>query len=212
MSDSAAAQSIRSVPQIRMDPITALGAAGSVVGIADIAFKLAKSISKAYTEIASTEVVLQTIVDEVESMGAALSQISDLVHAEEQNVKDGLGFKLFTKTALFDVRKTAEKCLVVFWRIEGTILEKAETNDFEKEIETRRIEFRRQARGKGKGTGREFVLTEGLADAATSFFRRAKWQLKGTIPKLREYCDQLRGFQLVFTVMLATISLQTSLR
>lgn len=193
-----------------MDPITALGAAGSVVGIADVAFQLVKSISKAYAEIASTEVVLRTIIDEVESMGTALSQISNLVSAEERNVKQGLGFKLFTRTALSDVRKTAEKCLVVFWRIEGTILDKAGTSDFEKNIETRRAEFRKQARGKGKGTSREFQLTEDLADVATSFFRRTKWQLKGTIPKLREYCDQLRGYQLVFTVMLATINLQTS--
>lgn len=201
---------VHSASQISMDPITALGAAGSVVGIADVAFQLVKSVSKAYTEIASAEVVLRTITDEVDSMGTALSQISNLVHVEEQNVKDGLGLKLFTETALSDVRKTAEKCLVIFWRIEGTILDKAGTSDFEKEIQTRRAEFRRQAGGKGKQVDAEIRLTEGLADAAKSFFRRTKWQLKGTLPKLREYCDQLRGYQLVFTVMLATISLQTS--
>lgn len=193
-----------------MDPITALEAAGSVVGIADVAFKLVKSISKAYAEIASTEVVLASIIDQVESMGAALNQISDLISTEERNVKQGLGFKLFTPFALSDVRKTAEKCLVIFWRIEGTILEKAGTSEFEKKIQARRAEFRRHVRSKGKATGSEFGLTKGLADAATSFFRTARWQLKGVIPKLKEYSDQLRGYQLVFTVMLATISLQTS--
>ncbi|KKY39332.1 hypothetical protein UCDDA912_g00543 [Diaporthe ampelina] len=87
------------------------------------------------------------MIDEVESMGTALNQISNLVHAEEQNVKKGLGFKLFTATALSDVR-----------RIEGTILERAGNSGFEKEIRTRRAEFRRHVGGKGKGVGAELCI------------------------------------------------------
>lgn len=180
-----------------------------MVGVADVAFKLASSFYKAYTEIAVTKVVLGSILDEVESMGTALKQISDLVSTEQRNVKQRLGFKLFTPVALCDVRKTAEKCLVVFWRIEGTILETAGTSGFEKRIATRRANFCRQARA-GEVRAEEFGLDQGLADKATSFVKRARWQFKGTIPAVKKYCDDLHRYQGVFTLMLVIINIRNS--
>lgn len=188
-----------------MDPITVLGAASSVVGIADFAFKLAQTISKSYSEIASTEVILQSILDEVGSTGNALRSINGLVQDEEDNVKHGEGFQIFTEMALLDVKRTAEKCLLVFWRIEGTILE---TKDFEKDLERRRAAFHKQVRNDHNGI--DIKLAEGLSDAARSFFKKAKWSVKGVLPKLKEYCDQLRGFQLTLTLMLAAINLRIS--
>jgi hypothetical protein len=99
-----------------------LGAIGSVVGIAGFGIQLAHFLNKYVDVYKSAPYILSLVLERIEATNEALEEISELLRLEEDNVKAGKKAQLFSLKALRHVRKTSDKCLTTFWRIEAVII------------------------------------------------------------------------------------------
>lgn len=192
-----------------MDPVTALGAAGSVIGIAGFALQLYASICQFYSNLASAPEELAAILEGLGSTEAALRDINELLKKEEQHEKEGKGRLLFSKNALKTIKDTSSKCLLVFWRIEGTITGKGDSKSFEEGLRRRLEEFNEKLRNHREPP--VIALDEDLAKAATPYYIRLTWAVKGVVSKLQGYCEQLHKFQQTLVLMFLIISLHAQL-
>lgn len=132
-----------------MDPVSALGAAGSVFGIAAFALKLHTTISKLYTQIASVPAGLVAILEELKLTAAALKHINELLETEQRQENNGKPRLLVSSSALDTIRETANKCLLVFWRIEGTITDRCNTDkQSEDQLERRLVQYKEEVQNR----------------------------------------------------------------
>lgn len=194
-----------------MDPITALGAAGSVIGIAGFALQLYQTISKFYTQFTSISEGLGAFLEELGSTASALNHIIDLLQTEKQHERNGKGRLLFSDSALHTIRETADKCLLTFWRIEGTITSKCLDKQFEKDLEKKLVEYHDKVTENSQ-VEPEINLDESLAAAATPYHVRLKWTLRGVQSKLQAYGEQLHKYQQTFSLMFSIINLHVQQR
>lgn len=187
-----------------MDPVTALGAAGSVVGIATFGVQLSAAIYRVYTEIGDAKQSLQAALDGIDSTALALEKIHEFLQIEEWNLKKGRGLLLFSDKAILGVKNTAHKCLVIFWRIEATITNKSGPG-FEQELLDRLLTLKADTK-----SGTEppvFAVDRSLAETASSLRNRVRWKFKGGFSKLEGYSRRLHQFQSSLTLMFSVVSL-----
>jgi len=105
-----------------MDPITALGAAGSVVGIVGFGIQLSHILTTFISNVTSARRDILAIKYQVESTTSVLRGIYEYLAWEVRNLENGgQTFVVFTNQSLHRVKGTADRCLVVFWRVEATI-------------------------------------------------------------------------------------------
>lgn len=69
-----------------MIPITAIGAAGSVIGIVGFGLQLSAAIYKFYSQIGDAKESLQAAVDVIDSTAGALEKIYEFLQIEEENL------------------------------------------------------------------------------------------------------------------------------
>ncbi|KAG4432921.1 hypothetical protein IFR05_011592 [Cadophora sp. M221] len=108
-----------------MDPISALGAAGSVVGIAGFGLQLSKVLYQFTTQALSAPESLYTILSGITATTCALNLVHDFLKEECQHLEQKGQALLFSPKAITDVKRIADGCLMIFWRIEATITCKA---------------------------------------------------------------------------------------
>lgn len=187
-----------------MDPVTAIGAAGSVIGIAGFGLQLSAAIYKFYSQIGDAKESLQAAVDGIDSTAVALERIYEFLQIEEENLTKGKGLLLFSNTAILGVKDTAHKCLAVFWRIEATVTNRNGPK-FEQELLDRLLALKRDT---GKSSQRPVLeLDSSLVETASSLRNRIRWTFKGDFSKLEEYSRRLQQFQLSLTLMFSVVSL-----
>jgi hypothetical protein len=97
-----------------MDPITALGAAGSVVGIAGFGIQLSQTLYEFIRQVASADQSLRAVWDGVYAVSGALEQAHSLVEEESTNVAQGMKLLLFTPKALGNIKGIVDQCLLIF--------------------------------------------------------------------------------------------------
>lgn len=187
-----------------MDPVSALGAAGSVIGIAGFGFQLSAAIYQFYSQIGDAKESLQAAVDGIDSTVVALDRIHEFLQIEEENLKKGKGLLLFSSTAILGVKDTAHKCLAIFWRIEATITNK-NSPKFEKELLDRLLALKRDTENNSKKA--VFELDSSLAETASSLRNRFRWTFKGDFSKFDGYSRRLQQLQLSLTLMFSVVSL-----
>lgn len=180
-----------------MEPITALGAAGSVVGIASLGLQLGQVLYRFVDEARSAKPSLLLIQDSIQSTTAALNRIHELLQKECDIIANKGTTLLFSPKALDDLKDTANKCLLVFWRIEGTITNQCGTS-FEEGLALRLLEFNKQV----LGNSQRAVVN---IDITWTVWRSLRWPF--ITVKLQEYSKQLQGLQTSLTLMVSVISL-----
>jgi hypothetical protein len=114
-----------------MDPVTILGAVGSVVGIAAFGFKLAQFVEKAFEDYNAADATLRNILHNVKSISYALNEIEQLLRQERENLRTRGKAVLFSPRAIHDMQSMTDKCVEIFWYIEGTIARTDKPRDLE---------------------------------------------------------------------------------
>jgi hypothetical protein len=100
-----------------MDPLSAIGAASSVVGVASFGIQLSQAFYQFTSQALSAKESLQTILSGVHETACALNQVHGILVEEcEYRERKGRAI-LFSAKAIEDVRGTADKCLFIFWLI-----------------------------------------------------------------------------------------------
>lgn len=102
-----------------MDPMTALGAVSSAVGIAGFVLDLSVGLFKLASQIRSAQESLRGVCETVKPTAYALEEVGQLLRAEERHVHKGAGLRMFSAKGLERVKETADQCLVVLWKIEA---------------------------------------------------------------------------------------------
>lgn len=187
-----------------MDPITVLGAAGSVVGIAGFGLQLAQFLDRFISEYSSADQSYHDILDSIDATSEALEQVGRFLEDEKINVEKGGKLKLFSIEALIKIEKTAGKCLKIFWRIEATILNK-ESSDLEAKISKNLTNFYESLRIKKEAP--ILKLDRGLK---LSRLQRLKWSFS-VGDKLEKYNIRLERLKSALILMFSVISIRVNL-
>jgi hypothetical protein len=117
------------------DPLTILGAVGSVVGIAGFGLQVAQFLDGFVTDAISANESLNDVRMGIYSIHDALYQVLEFLKKEKKHVVDrGHKPQYFSGTALDKVQSTAEQCLKIFLKIEATILNKPYSKDLDRRL------------------------------------------------------------------------------
>src|SRR3569833_935781 len=184
-----------------MDPITALGAAGTVIGIVGFGMQLSQVHYEFGSQVGSAQQSLRDVLDAIDATTRALNEIHTYLEAEEQNVKDGNHLRLFSQKSLLGVKEPADKCLVVFKRIEGTIVNTSQSKQ-EDALVAKLMAFNKSLQ---TGEKPALVLDSKLKSLSLNFVDRLRWTY--VAPKLEDYSRQLHHYQLSLVLMFSVISL-----
>lgn len=185
-----------------MDPITALGAAGSVVGIAGFGVQLAQILRKYLSQIWYAQESLEAIVEEIGLTTSTLEEIYVFLEQEVDNIKHRQSLRLFSWTSLEKVKATADKCLVIFWRVEATI-----SGNWPAAIEDHLVKKLDEFNNKLTHYSPESPITihSELTSDPLGLRDKLRWPNKAS--KLDKYCKQLQRYQDNLVLLLQVVSL-----
>ncbi len=185
-----------------MDPVTALGAAGSVVGIAGFGIQLSQILHKYLSQIWFAQESLEAVVEEIWLTTTALEEIYIFLKQEVVNINRGQPLYLFTENSLEKVKVTADKCLVIFWRVEATISGNWPER-IEEQLIKRLIEFNNKL---DQYTPDSPIKIESeLTSDPLGLRDKLRWPSKAS--KLDKYCKQLQRYQDSLVLLLQVVSL-----
>lgn len=177
-----------------MDPISALGAASSVIGIAGFALDLSVGLFKVAKQMRSAEETLRNMGERVKATSFVLSEIEELLKEEELHVRKTKALRIFSVAALVRVKETATQCLIVLWKIEATVLgEDLDERDLLERLGKR-----------SKAASKPIQLDAKLASPSIRIWDRFVFVIS-TSDKLEEYGKQLQTYQgslsLIFNIV-----------
>lgn len=184
-----------------MDPITVLGAVGSVVGIAGFGIQLSQTLYSFISQARSANVTLRSLVEGVNATTGVMDQVRGLLEEEKKNIEKGHPAILFSTKALLDVKGRADQCLIIFWRIEAAIMKKREPRDFEEQLAIRLDAFNRRI-----AETTEPKIPRLDSNRALSKLECLKWTY--ATPKLNRYRKELDRIQLNLVLMFQVISIR----
>ncbi|KAI0441473.1 hypothetical protein F4803DRAFT_563015 [Xylaria telfairii] len=173
-----------------MDPVTALGAAGSVIGIAGFGVQLYQVLSKFVSQVRSAQEQLERVIAEIDSTTSALGEIYSYLEKEARNVETGKQLELFSESSLVKVKGTADKCLVVFWRIE-TAIAGSEPDGFDDELASRLTHFNRTLAS--YCIGHTIEIESQLTSDPLRFRDKVRWAFQSS--KVERFCKELQRYQ-----------------
>jgi hypothetical protein len=130
-----------------MDPVTLLGAIGSVVGIAGFGLQLAQFLDGFVTDAIEANDSCHAVLEGIEATNHALEEVMNLLEEERENLNQGHKMILFSDKALSKLQTTADNCLKIFWKIEAIILKK-DNKHLEAKLKTRLAEFHAEVKDK----------------------------------------------------------------
>jgi len=183
-----------------MDPISALGVAGSVVGIASFGIQLSQVLYRFTSQAVSATQSLNSILSGIHATTCALNQVHGILAEDIENLERTGRAIFFSAKAVEDVKGTADKCLILFWRIEATITNKTGSN-FEDELIQRLSGFNSDVLGKKDCA----PINVDATLTALSRWKQLRWPY--IAPKLDDYNNQLLRLQMNLVLMFTVISL-----
>jgi hypothetical protein len=127
------------------------------------------------------------MADEIKSTTSTLEEIYTLLRQEVVNIKRGKPLYLFSETSLIKVKKTADKCLVIFWRIEATI---SGTEPIDDELVKKLDDFNNKLNSCTPGAQNRIELE--FASDPLGLRDKFRWASKTS--KLDEYCKKLHRY------------------
>ncbi|KAK7728715.1 hypothetical protein SLS63_006576 [Diaporthe eres] len=192
----------RTGPSEYMDPITALGAAGSIVGIAAFGLQLGAYLYKVQSKVRSAKESLRNLLASIRSTASALESLYTYVKLEREGMVHRRGWlQLFSLQALIDLKDTADQCLIIFWRIEATITGNKDSASDE-ELARKLVQFNKLL---NKDETAKVSLDNTIGDQSWSVFGSIRWTYIDF--KLDGYSQQLHHYQGCLTLMCSVVSL-----
>ncbi|KAL8377158.1 hypothetical protein RB595_008030 [Gaeumannomyces hyphopodioides] len=182
-----------------MDPITAIGAASSVIGIAAFAIELCEVLHEFGSQIRGAREGMLAVSSSIESTADSLRLIHQYLDMEAENLTSGTSTRLFSKDALVFVKNNADRCLLVFWRIEAVMLNKAD-GEVEEQLRRRMDEFNA---GTEPGRAGKVAIELSLVPASLPLLKRLRWPF--VTAKLAEYRSQLQFHQQCLSLIIMTV-------
>ncbi|KLU85471.1 hypothetical protein MAPG_04494 [Magnaporthiopsis poae ATCC 64411] len=184
-----------------MDPITAIGAASSVIGIAAFAIELCEVIHEFSSQVHGAREGLLAVSSSIESTADSLRLIHQYLDMEAENLASDTSTRLFSNDALIFVKNNADRCLLVFWRIEAVMLNKADGAS-EEQLRRRLDEFN-AGTGTGPGGTDKAAIEVSLVPASLPLLKRLRWPF--VTARLAEYRSQLQFHQQCLSLIIMTV-------
>lgn len=168
-----------------MDPITALGAVSSAVGIASFAIDLSVGLFKLANQVRTAKDSLRGVGETVKSTAYALEEVEQLLRKEEQHVRQGKDLRMFSAKGLSRVKETTDQCLIALWKIEAVAVGCEEPGEPELAA---RLAVRASASAQ-----QAITLDPRFANHSPGIWNRLVFAVS-TSDKLVEYGKQLQNF------------------
>ena len=184
-----------------MDPASALGAAGSIVGIAGFGLQLSNVLYQYISQAKSANYSLRAILEGINATTGAMNQVHGLIDDEKESIEGGGKPILFSYKALGDVKKTADQCLILFWRIEATITKTDDSKCLEKKLERELHIFNENINAKTDSRLRKLDSVLVL-----SKLECLRWPF--IAPKLDDYNQQLQRLQMNLILIFQVVSIR----
>ena len=183
-----------------MDSLNALSAAGSVVRVAGFGLQLSQVLYQFTSQAWSAKDSLHSLLGGIHATTCALNQVHGILADECENLERKGRAVFFSTKAIDNVKSTADKCLLIFWRIEATITSKSGSK-LEEELIKRLNTFNQQLTTKKSPDPIPVDTT--LISLTT--WGRLRWPY--IAPKLDNYTSQLQLLQMNLVLMFSVISL-----
>jgi hypothetical protein len=184
-----------------MDPITALGAAGSVVGIASFGLQLSQTLYQFISSSRGANTSVRAVMDGVNATTGAMDQVRGLLDDENERIAQDGKAVLFSVKALEDIKGIVDQCLIIFWKIEATITNKSDSKFLDQDISRRLVIFNDEV--KAKKASKLLKLDSMLVLTKMQCLR---WPY--VAPKLEQYGVQLNGLQVNLILMFQVVSMR----
>lgn len=181
-----------------MDPITALGAVSSAVGIAGFALDLSVGLFKLASQIRSAKDSLKGVGETVKSTAYALEEIERLLKAEEQHIRQGNELRMFSAKGLARVKETTDQCLIALWKIEAVAFGLEEPDEPQ-------LDARLAARARSP-VQKKILLDPRVSNPSPGIWDRVAYALSAS-DKLMEYGKQLQNFQISLGLIFHVVTL-----
>jgi hypothetical protein len=183
-----------------MDPRSALDAASSVAGVASYGLQLSQVLYQFTSQSLPAKQSLRNIVCEIHATTCALNQIHGILAKECENLERKGRAILFSTKAIDDVKSSADKCLLIYWRVEGAITSQS-GSQFEDDLIKRLDSFNQELSTKKSPS--PITVDDALVSLTT--WRRVHWPL--ITPTLAIHSSQLQLLQMNLVLMFSVISL-----
>lgn len=180
-----------------MDPISALGAVSSAIGIAGFALDLSVGLFKVASQIRSAKDSLKGVGETVKSIAYALDEVEQLLRKEEQHVQQGGSLKMFSTKGLVRVKETTDQCLIVLWKVEAVAVGFEEPGEPE-------LAARLAARASASAE-QTITLDPKFTNPSTGVWNRLVFAVSAS-DKLQEYGRQLQNFQISLGLILNVVT------
>ncbi|KAI0403002.1 hypothetical protein F4802DRAFT_599513 [Xylaria palmicola] len=187
-------------PEFRMDPVMALGAVGSVVGIAGFGIQLSQILIQFISQARSAQEHLEEVAAEIDATTSALEEIYPFLEQEVHNVEAGNPLALLSESSLIKVKVTADKCLIVFWLIKTSVAG-SEPDGFEDELASRLTSFNRQLASCRPGF--PIKIESQLVSYPLGLRDRVRWAFRAT--KLEKFYKDLQRYQSHLVLLLQIV-------
>jgi hypothetical protein len=102
-----------------------MGVAGSVVRIASLSIQLCKALYQFTSETRTANESLVAVRNGIHATTCALDQVHGFLEEEVNHMKTKSQATFFTSKSIQAVKRTADECLIIFWRIEATVTNKS---------------------------------------------------------------------------------------
>ncbi|KAI0114016.1 hypothetical protein GGR51DRAFT_475168 [Nemania sp. FL0031] len=187
-----------------MDPVTAIGVAGSVFGIVGFGIQLSELLSKYVTLARSAQEQLEDIADQIDLTAVVLNEIFAFLKREVDNNRLGRPLYLFTTESLLQIKETAVQCVVIFWRVEAAIF--GNPAHLEKELPKKIVRFMNAFAQNSLDLSIQIKLKVTLDDLDDLNWRQKfRWPSKAS--KLDRFCEQLHRYERALTLLIQIVSL-----
>lgn len=182
------------------DPTTALGAAATVVGIASFGLQLSQTLYQFIPSSRGADTSVRAVLDGLNATIGAMHQVRDLLEDENKcTARDGKA-PLFSTKALEDIKIIVDQCLMLFWRIEAIITNKADSRVLDQEIARNLVIFNNEV-----GPKKASKLLRLDSNVVLRKMQCLRWPYVS--PKLEMYGQQLNSLQINLILIFQVVSL-----
>lgn len=180
-----------------MDPISALGAVSSAIGIAGFALDLSVGLFTLASQFRSAKDSLKGVGETVRSIAYALEEVEQLLRKEEHHVQQGGTLQMFSTKGLARVKETTDQCLIVLWKVEAIVVgcEEPEEPELAARLATRASASVQEA----------ITLDRRFTNPSPSVWNRLVFAVSAS-DKLQKYGAQLQNFQISLGLILNVVT------
>lgn len=189
-----------------MDPVSALGAAGSVVGIVAFGLELSRLLNRCVGKYRDAPASLERTIDSIRRTVRCLTQVRYFITLEEQHSRDKDSLQFCSPQLLGSLKDVSCECLLVFWRVEAVVT-RTDGRRLEQKLTDRLNQLNEDWGAADSPSSVPIHVGEGISNRRLEgVWDRLRWMRKES--EIHQYQHSLGEYRLELNFMISIVSLR----